>query len=99
MQPYVDPTILEREVSLTLTEPGLNGRFVFSLAVMARILAYREAIEPVVDPANRRLLRVLLGSTLVGVSNVVVNGKGRKYRNGWQQRQPSADSVDAAFDD
>jgi hypothetical protein len=33
----------------------------------------------------------------VGLSNVVVNGKGRKYRLGWEERQKTGRDVDTAF--
>jgi len=64
----------------SLREPGVNGRFVFWAEAIDRILAIRAAIESVESPKNRRLLTVLLGSILVEASNVVVNGKGRRYR-------------------
>jgi len=69
----------------TLIEPGENDRWVFNLAVAAQIAAFADAIEHA-DPSNQPFLRVMLGSVLRDVSNVVVNGKGRKYRRGWERR-------------
>jgi len=46
---------------------------------------------------NRRLFRVLLGNIAVETSNVVVSGKGRRYRRNWQERDASPDSIDDAF--
>ncbi len=92
----VDLSLLA-EGPATLCEPGDGKRWVFPLGVMKRLLQYRAAIEQVSDPTNQRLLRVLLGSIVVGVSNVVVNGKGRKYRGSWVEQQSTAGDVDGAF--
>jgi hypothetical protein len=81
----------------TFYEPGANGRWIFDLAVMTRIAQYREAIGKIDDETHRRLFRVILGSTLVHLSNVVINGKGRRYRGGWQKTRRSARDVDVAF--
>ena len=81
----------------TFVEPGHNGRYVFSRAVARRFLAYRFAIEHVQDAACRRLFRVILGSTAVPASNVVVSGKGRRYRRGWHKRESRPEVVDALF--
>lgn len=70
----------------TLVEPGIDGRWVFNLEVAERIVWIAETIEHSVRPHHRPLMRVLLGSVLRDVSNVVVNGKGRKYRAGWEKR-------------
>ena len=70
---------------------------VFSREVASRILAYRSAIETISDLRIRRLFRVALAATAVPVSNVVVSGKGRRYRGGWQQREMSPDQVDKLF--
>lgn len=85
------------EAPATLCEPGDGKRWVFPHPVFDRILQYRTVIDSIEDEANRRLLRVLLGSVVVGVSNVTVNGKGRKYRGGWMSQQRSAHEVDDAF--
>jgi hypothetical protein len=81
----------------TLCEPGDSQRWVFPKDVLSRLLQYRVAIECLEDPANRRLLRVLLGSIVLGVSNVTVNGKGRKYRGSWMEQQRSDRDVDRNF--
>lgn len=82
----------------TLVAPGVNQRWIYSLAVAERILAYRQAIEALSNPAHARLLRVLLGSTLVTLSNVVISGKGRRYRSGWQNRTVQPASVHRMFE-
>jgi hypothetical protein len=44
----------------------------------------------------------LLGSVLVPTSNVVINGKGRRYRRAWQSKEKSSldliDALDEAVD-
>ena len=86
-----------RGAPTTFIEPGLNGRYIFSRKVARRLLAYRTAIERVADPAHRRLFRVVLASTAVPASNVVVSGKGRRYRRGWQERDTPPEIVDDLF--
>ena len=83
----------------TFVEPGYNGRYIFSRAVARRFLAYRSAIELVRDATCRRLFRVILGSTAVPASNVVVSGKGRRYRRGWRKRDNRPEIVDELFRD
>ena len=81
----------------TFVEPGKNGRYIFSREVAHRILAYRAAIESVTDRACRRLFRVVLASAAIPASNVVVSGKGRRYRQGWRHRQCRPEVVDEMF--
>jgi hypothetical protein len=86
------------EAPSSLREDGA-GRFVFWRDALARILTLRTAIEACPDERSGRLLKVLLGSILVPASNVVVNGKGRRYRSGWTKRRVWADDVDRLFSD
>ena len=81
----------------TFVEPGHNERWIFDLPVAERIAMLLEAIETIPSKEHRRLFRVLLGGIVVEVSNVVVSGKGRRYRRGWQSRRTSSDDVDATF--
>ena len=81
----------------TFVEPGRDGRYIFSRAVALRILAYRTAIELVHDEACKRLFRVVLASTTIPASNVVVSGKGRRYRQGWREREREPGVVDELF--
>ena len=83
----------------TFVEPGLNGRWLFDQGVATRILSIVRAIEGVSTPSHRRLFRVLLGGVLVDLSNVIVNGKGRRYRRGWDRKRRVAGDVDVAFAD
>lgn len=81
----------------TFVEPGVKDRWIFDLAVAHRIAALLDAIESLPEPTHRRLFKVLLGGIIVDVSNVVVSGKGRRYRRGWQGRSRAASCVDNAF--
>lgn len=81
----------------TFVEPGINDRWIFDQPVAQRIAALLEAIEGLSDKKHRRLFRVLLGGILVEVSNVVISGKGRRYRRGWQSRTRASTCVDDAF--
>jgi hypothetical protein len=81
----------------TFVEPGIDGRWIFNLPVAARIAAYVGSLPSIDSPVNRRLFRVLLGGVLIDLSNVVISGKGRRYRRNWQERRVSAADVDEAF--
>ena len=81
----------------TFVEPGLDGRYIFSRTVARRILAYRTAIDCVPDDACKRLFRVVLASTAIPASNVVVSGKGRRYRQSWRERERDPGVVDQLF--
>jgi DNA modification methylase len=94
----VDPMAELASAPRTLVAPGVNGRWIYSHEVAERILAYRLAIDAVEDAAHARLLRVLLGSTLVTLSNVVISGKGRRYRSGWERRHVSPTAVGQMFE-
>jgi hypothetical protein len=82
----------------TFVEPGVKGNYLFAASVAHRLMAYREFILRIDDVACRRLFRVLLAGLAISVSNAVVSGKGRRYRQNWRGRPISADKVDAAFD-
>lgn len=77
----------------TFVEPGRSDRYIFSAAVAARIAGLRDAILSLTNAAHRRLLRVLLSSIAVDLSNVVVSGKGRRYRRNWALKQSSPNDV------
>jgi hypothetical protein len=81
----------------TFIEPGVNTRWLFDSAIAIRIARLVAAIHLVDDEATKRLFRVLLGGILVEVSNVVVSGKGRRYRRNWQERRRSPVDVDRLF--
>ena len=90
------PLVLPTGAPKTLVEPGVNGRWVFDAAVADRLGALLQAVDSVGDP-TRRLFRTLIGGILIEVSNVVVNGKGRRYRNNWQTRPRDPEDVEGLF--
>lgn len=77
-------------------EPGTNGRWLFDHAIADHIAALLHAISALSNRKHQRLFRVLLGGILLELSNVVVNGKGRRYRKNWEAR-PRDPLVDEAF--
>jgi SAM-dependent methyltransferase len=83
----------------TFVEPGVDGRFIFSLGVASRLCAYRKAIETVDDINVRRLFNVILAGIAVPVSNIVVSGKGRRYRQRWAERAVDPNEVDRLFEE
>lgn len=93
----VEPSTYFGYAPRTFVEPGVKGRWIFDRSVAARLAAYCLALRDIDDPVNARLLRVLLGGVLVDVSNVVVSGKGRRYRGGWQKSRRSAIDLDEAL--
>jgi hypothetical protein len=86
------------EAPSTLCEPGQGNRWVFDKEILYRVTQFRAAIETISEPTNTRLFRVLLGALLVPLSNVVISGKGRRYRRKWQRIVRSAAMVDAEFE-
>lgn len=87
----------------TFVEPGVKDRWIFSSGVMAFITSVLAVADALTDQASRRLIRVLIGGTLVGLSNVRVSGKGRRYRASWEERQATpelaASRIDSALAD
>lgn len=83
----------------TFVEPGVGGRYIFSKKVASRLASLRDRIERVDNANSRRLMRVLLGATALPVSNVVVSGKGRRYRRGWATRETTPERVEQLFID
>jgi hypothetical protein len=93
----IDCAVPFRTLPATFIEPGVNDRWVFDLSVAERICSLLSAINGLPDARSRRLFRVLLGGILVEVSNVLINGKGRRYRANWKARQIEPQSVVALF--
>lgn len=86
-----------RHLPPTFIEPGVKGRWLFDHSVALRLAAYIKAIREVPTDSHQRFFRVMLGGILTTVSNVVVSGKGRRYRRGWQQRPRDPNLVDTLF--
>lgn len=81
----------------TFVAPGDGERWLFSWPVAQRVENYRVAINSLRRTESRRLFRVLLGGILVELSNVLISGKGRRYRTNWKERQRNPKDVDSAF--
>ncbi|HSD16067.1 MAG TPA: hypothetical protein VLC71_02250 [Thermomonas sp.] len=81
----------------TFIERASSERWIFDRVVAKRLGAYLDAIDALNRPHHRRLFRVLLGGMLIAVSNVVVNGKGRRYRRAWAERCIQPSTVDHLF--
>ena len=71
---------------VTMVEPGVKGRFIYSREAYGALRALKRGIESL-NETEARLARVLLGSILVDCSNVRINGKGRRYRQNWETRR------------
>jgi hypothetical protein len=84
-------------VPSTFLEPGVNSRWLFDQQVATALAQLVAGIAEVENEAHARLFRVLLGGVLVEVSNVIVSGKGRRYRRNWQRRGLSQDAVNRHF--
>ena len=91
-----EPNIGFASAPPTFVEPGHNGRWIFDKEVANCILALRHAFGDL-DDAVKRLFRVILGGLLVDVSNVLVSGKGRRYRRRWKERRTSSRRVEELF--
>ncbi len=78
----------------TLVEPGKNDRWIFDIDVAERIASYRLAIDALSNRDNARLFTALLGGVLIDLSNVLVSGKGRRYRRGWDKVHKDPRQVD-----
>lgn len=93
----VDESELLSHLPKSFVEPGVKGRWIFDRPVALRIAGLLSATDDIVDERHQRLFRVLLGGILIDVSNVVINGKGRRYRQGWKRRLCVPNDVDVAF--
>lgn len=93
------PSDLERLLHWpsTFVESDAKTRWIFPCEVAERLSQYLTCIEAIRDEDVRRFFRVVLGSVLVDCSNIYVNGKGRRYRAGWQNSQPTAQMLDRQF--
>jgi hypothetical protein len=86
------------EAPPTLCEPGKEARWIFDRDILYRIAQFRLAIGELSSSRNARLFRVLLGACLLSLSNVIISGKGRRYKRGWQRTTRTPAMVDEAFE-
>lgn len=81
----------------TFVEPGVGGRWLFDRGVVKEVEKLRIGIEASRKPLVRRLFRIALASTLIALSNVRVDGKGRRYRQNWENRVVPSSEVRDRF--
>lgn len=81
----------------TFIESDDKDRWIFDKPVASRIAAYLDAIDTLPHSIHRRFFRMQLGGMLAHVSNVVINGKGRRYRRDWDSRSVSPLEIDSFF--
>jgi len=85
------------EIPPTFIEPGTGERWLFDKEIAQALAELLSAIDEIEEGAHRRLFRVLVGGLLAEVSNVVISGKGRRYRRNWKERRRSGASVMTLF--
>ncbi|MGJ8546324.1 MAG: hypothetical protein ACSHWZ_12845 [Sulfitobacter sp.] len=81
----------------TFVEPGKNGKWLFDTEVAEIVFQLRHVISLLGDRSTERLFRVILGACLIENSNVVINGKGRRYRKNWQTRTRGRNDLISCF--
>lgn len=86
-----------RDAPKTLFESNDVERWIFNREIIYRIAQYREAIGKITDKKTARLFSVLLGSILIPFSNVMINGKGRRYRKNWEVLSLPINAFDEAL--
>lgn len=82
----------------SFVEPGLRGKWLYSKTLFETILKYKKAVSLIRDDKIRRLMKVILGSTLVPMSNIFISGKGRKYKDKWNARQSTPEEFKKVFE-
>lgn len=83
----VNVDALRERLPPTFIEPGKKERWIFGLEAAIAIEQLRLAIKGVQLMNLQRLLQVALGSVLIDVSNVRIDGKGRRYKKRWKDRR------------
>lgn len=92
-----DTQSLSENMPKTFFEPGDKDRWLFNTKICERISCLLQSISYIENPAHQRLFKTLLGGVLVEASNIIVNGKGRRYRNNWKSRVIPETHLDDLF--
>lgn len=85
-KPELDAAQYFKQLPPTFLEPGVSERWIFDREVADSLAAVLWAIDQIEEEGHQRFFRVLVGGLLADVSNVVINGKGRRYRHDWKGR-------------
>lgn len=93
----INPHEYFKNVPKTFLEPGVQERWLFNTPVAAKLASILSIIDNIEDNSMRRLYRVIVGGILAEVSNVVVSGKGRRYRKNWKENPADAERVEHIF--
>jgi len=93
----VNPSQLYADGPKTLVEPGVDERWIFDRKLAARLAAYVTSLPKIRNKNHRRLFRVILGGVLIDLSNVIVSGKGRRYRRNVDGIARDGRDLDDAF--
>jgi hypothetical protein len=93
----VDVEALRLRLPPTFIAPGVKQRWIFSEEVATAIESFRISINACTEKSAKRLFKVALASILIELSNVRIDGKGRRYRINWQARTVSAEDVKTSF--
>jgi len=80
----------------TLCQSRDLSKWIYNEEVFAHLKGLNRHID-LLTPKFRQLGKVILGAILVDCSNVVVNGKGRRYRKNWESRAVDKNYVLEAF--
>ena len=77
----------------TFIEPGVDERWLFSKKSIREIERIRLCVERAPLPIVRRLFKIALASLMIPCSNVRMDGKGRRYRQNWQDHPIDATQI------
>lgn len=97
LQPSIGPDEYFAHTPKSFIERPDSERWIFATSTASRIASILTAIDMLDSQPHRRLFRVIVGGLLAEVSNVIVSGKGRRYRRNWQQAPDEPGRVDALF--
>lgn len=81
----------------TFVEPGVKGRYIFSAETAKRLARLLKIIDDTCSESSKRLFNILTATIALEVSNIVVSGKGRRYRRNWEHKIVAANNVDELF--
>lgn len=93
----VTAEVVRERLPPTFVEPGVGNRWIFDRPIAEEIEKLRLAIEACRRSDVLRFFRIALASCLISLSNVRIDGKGRRYRQNWQARSVTTENVRRNF--